>query len=113
MVRWARATSSAGLAAQGWTCATSRVSPFAHQSAREATRTDEGASQKELDLGIAAAKLVLSPPGDCVAYCRIEPDQKGSTLRDLIDDLIGRATQPFRICCSLVFPLEGLFEEMH
>jgi hypothetical protein len=42
---------------------------------------DEGNAQQVLDLGIAAAQLVLSPPGDCVVDCRIEPDQKASTLR--------------------------------
>jgi hypothetical protein len=54
---------------------------FAREYSGQTASTRKGASEKELDLGIAAAKLVLSPPGDCCVDCRIEPDQDASTLR--------------------------------
>jgi hypothetical protein len=52
----------------------------ARDCSRQTAGAHKRASEKELDLGIAAAKLILSPPGDCVVDCRIEPDQNASTL---------------------------------
>jgi hypothetical protein len=54
---------------------------FARDCSRQTAGAHKGASEKELDLGIAAAKLVLSPPGDCLVNCRIEPEHDASTLR--------------------------------
>jgi hypothetical protein len=53
---------------------------FAGDCCRQTASARKGAPEKELDLGIAAAKLVLSPPGDRIVDRRIEPDQNASTL---------------------------------
>jgi len=54
---------------------------FARGCSRQTASAHEGVSEKELDLSIAAAKLVLSPPGDGVVDGRMEPDQNASALR--------------------------------
>jgi hypothetical protein len=54
---------------------------FARNCSRQTASAHKGASENELDLGIAATEVVLSPPGDRVVDGRMEPDQDASTLR--------------------------------
>src|SRR5260370_27478970 len=56
-------------------------STCARDGSRQTAGAQKRASEEELDLGVAAAQLVLSPPGDCVVDCRIEPEKEASALR--------------------------------
>ena len=55
---------------------------FAMDSSRQTASARKSAAEEKLDLGVAAAKLVLSPPGDCVVDCRIEPEKEAFSLRN-------------------------------
>jgi hypothetical protein len=48
----------------------------------QAPSVDKGSAQQKLDLCIAAAQLVMCPPGDCVVDCRIEPEKEAFSLRN-------------------------------
>jgi hypothetical protein len=55
---------------------------FARDCSRQTASARKSAAEEKLDLGVAAAKLVLSPPGDCVVDCRIEPEKEAFSLRN-------------------------------
>jgi hypothetical protein len=53
---------------------------FARDCSRQPPSVHESAAEEKLDLGVAAAKLVLSPPGDCGVDGRIEPENEAFSL---------------------------------
>ena len=66
---------------------------FARNCSRQPPSGRESAAEEKLDLGVTAAKLVLSPPGHCVVDCRIEPENDAFSLRNCPHSVLtGKAT---------------------
>jgi len=55
---------------------------FARDGSRQTASACKSASEEKLDLGVAAAKVILGPFGDCVVDCRIKPEKEAFSRRN-------------------------------